>query len=138
METITLTGVLLRFLFALALVLATFNPTGVSYAHWLAKNFPQVTPLVVLAGLVLVAGWVVFVRATLRSLGAGGLILAALVAAALIWLFVSWGWIDLRNAGAMTWIGLVITSIVLAIGMSWSHVRRRLSGQADVDEIENR
>ncbi len=138
METITLTGILLRFLFALALVLATFNPTGFSYAHWLAKHFPQVTPLIALAGLVLVAGWVVFVRATLRSLGAGGLILAALVAGTLIWLFVSWGWIDLRNAGAMTWVGLVITSIVLAIGMSWSHVRRRLSGQADVDEIENR
>lgn len=138
METITFTGVLLRFLFALVLVLATFNPTGFSYAHWFTKHFPQITPVIVLVGLVLLAGWVVFVRATMRSLGAGGLILALLVAGALIWAFVSWGWIDLRNAGAMTWVGLVITSIVLAIGMSWSHVRRRLSGQADVDEIESR
>lgn len=138
METITVTGVLLRFVFALSLVLLTFNPSGFSYAHWFAEHFPQVTPLIVLAGLVLLGGWIVFVRATLRSLGAGGVILALLVAAALTWLFVSWGWIDLRNAGAMTWITLVITAIVLAIGMSWSHVRRRLSGQADVDEIESR
>jgi len=74
----------------------------------------------------------------MRSLGAGGVILALLVAGALIWLFVWWGWLELANAGALTWIALVITSIVLAIGMSWSHIRRRLSGQADVDEIETR
>jgi hypothetical protein len=138
METITFTGVLLRFGFALALVLLTFNPTGLSYAHWFAKHFPQITPLIVLAGLVLLGGWIVFVRATMRSLGAGGVVLALLVAAALIWLFVSWGWIELANAGALTWVTLVVTAIVLAIGMSWSHIRRRLSGQADVDEIESR
>lgn len=138
METITFTGVMLRFGFALALVLLTFNPTGFSYAHWFAKHFPQITPLIVLAGLVLLGGWIVFVRATMRSLGAGGVVLALLVAAALIWLFVSWGWIDLANAGALTWVTLVVTAIVLAIGLSWSHIRRRLSGQADVDEIESR
>ena len=138
METITFTGILLRFLFALVLVLITFNPTGFSYAHWFGRHFPQITPPIVLAGLVLLAGWIVFVRATMRSLGAGGVILALLVAGALIWLFVWWGWLELANAGALTWIALVITSIVLAIGMSWSHIRRRLSGQADVDEIETR
>lgn len=138
METITPTGVLLRFGFALLLVLVTFNPTGYSYAHWVSAHFPQITPLIVLSGLVLLAGWIVFVRATMRSLGVGGVMLAMLVAAALIWLFVSWGWINLAHSGAMTWIGLFITSIVLAIGMSWSHIRRRLSGQADVDEIESR
>lgn len=138
METITFTGVMLRFGFALALVLLTFNPTGFSYAHWFAKHFPQITPLIVLAGLVLLGGWIVFVRATMRSLGAGGVVLALLVAAALIWLFVSWGWIDLANAGALTWVTLVVTAIVLAVGLSWSHIRRRLSGQADVDEIESR
>ena len=90
-----------------------------------------------MAGLSL-GGWIVFVRATMRSLGAGGVVLSLLVAAALIWLFVSWGWIDLASAGALTWVTLVITAIVLAIGMSWSHIRRRLSGQADVDEIESR
>lgn len=138
METITFTGVMLRFGFALALVLLTFNPTGFSYAHWFAKHFPQITPIIVLAGLVLLGGWIVFVRATMRSLGAGGVVLALLVAAALIWLFVSWGWIDLANAGALTWVTLVVTAIVLAVGLSWSHIRRRLSGQADVDEIESR
>lgn len=137
METITVTGVLLRFGFALLLVLVTFNPTGVSYAHWFGKYFPHLTPFIVLAGLVLLAGWIVFVRATMRSLGVGGVVLALLVAVALIWLFASWGWINLASGGAITWIALVITAMVLATGMSWSHIRRRMSGQADVDEIES-
>jgi hypothetical protein len=31
---------------------------------------------------------------------------------------------------------LSVLAGVLAIGMSWSHVRRKLSGQYDTDEIE--
>lgn len=137
METLHLTGFLLRFAFALLLVLLTFNPSGFSYVHWLANALPDVTPLLALCGLVLAGGWIVYVRATMRSLGAGGVIFALLLAAALIWLLVSWGWLELANSGALTWISLVIASIVLAIGMSWSHLRRRMSGQADVDEIES-
>ncbi len=35
-----------------------------------------------------------------------------------------------------TWIGLVALATVLGIGLSWSHVRRYLSGQSDVDDVE--
>jgi hypothetical protein len=138
METITVTGVLLRFAFALLLVLVTFNPTGYSYAHWFGTYFPHLTPYIVLCGLVLLAGWIVFVRATMRSLGTGGVLLVLLVAGALIWLFVSLGWLTLASGTAMSWLAIVITALVLAIGISWSHIRRRLSGQADVDEIDSR
>lgn len=138
METLTFGGMMLRLLFAVLLVFATFNPSGFSYAHWLSKTFPHVTPLVVVAGLALIIGWVVFVRATLRSLGMLGLTLSALFFGALIWLVVSWGWLDLHNGSAVGWILLVITSLVLAAGMCWSHIRRRLSGQSDVDEVDTR
>jgi Family of unknown function (DUF6524) len=67
-----------------------------------------------------------------------GVVLAAAFFAALIWLFVSWGWISLSNTGALTWIALLLLSLVLAAGMSWSHIRRRLTGQADVDEVDAR
>jgi len=26
--------------------------------------------------------------------------------------------------------------VILAVGMSWSHIRRRLSGQADMDDVD--
>jgi hypothetical protein len=36
----------------------------------------------------------------------------------------------------MTWIGLIALSLVLGIGMTWSIIRRAISGQLDVDEID--
>lgn len=138
METFTFVGLLVRFLLALALVLITFNPSGYSYAHWFATGFPAVTPVKVVAGLGLLIAWIVFVRATLQSIGIVGVVLMGLFFAALIWLFVTWGWIDMANSGALTWIALILVSLVLTAGLSWAHIRRRLSGQATVDEIEER
>jgi hypothetical protein len=34
------------------------------------------------------------------------------------------------------WIGIFALSLVLGIGLSWSIVRRKLSGQADVDDVD--
>jgi hypothetical protein len=51
-------------------------------------------------------------------------------------MLVSWGWLDLHNTGALSWIILLIVSLVLTAGLSWAHIRRRLSGQATVDEVE--
>jgi len=31
---------------------------------------------------------------------------------------------------------LAVVAIVLAVGMSWSHVSRRLSGQIDTDDVD--
>jgi hypothetical protein len=34
------------------------------------------------------------------------------------------------------WLALFALSFVLGIGLSWSHVRRALSGQADMDDVD--
>jgi hypothetical protein len=139
METFTFGGLLVRFLLALALVLATFNPSGVSYMHWFLHEFPTITALKVVVGIGLLIAWIVFVRATMQSIGIVGVTLMAVFFAALIWLFVSWGWIDIAHSQrALAWVLLVIVSLILTAGLSWAHVRRRLSGQATVDEIEER
>jgi hypothetical protein len=65
-------------------------------------------------------------------------VLMAALFAAVVWMFVSWGWIDLANATAMTWVSLVVLGLILGIGMSWAIIRRDLTGQASVDEIEDR
>lgn len=137
-ESLGFSGVLLRFLFAALLVLATFNPTGYSYYHWVERDFPQVQALCVLAGVALLIGWVVFFTATLRSLGAVGVGLAAAFFAALVWVVVDFGWLRKDDTRAFVWIGLFVTAAILAAGMSWSHLRRRMSGQADVDEVDTR
>jgi hypothetical protein len=138
MERFTAKGFLLRWLFAFALVLLTFNPSGYSYYHWLVAGLPKVTPVVAVCGLLMLIGWIVFIGATLRSIGSIGIVLAAALFAALLWLLVSQGWLDLRNTRALVWIALVVLSLILAVGMSWSHVNRRLTGQTDVDTVDGR
>jgi len=136
METLGFVGFLLRLGMTLVLVFATYNPSGHSYVHWVARQVGSPTPALALAGLVLLIGWIVFLRATLRAIGWGGSLLVAAVLAALVWLVVSWGWLDPHNVNAMAWVLLAALSVVLAIGVSWSHLRRRLTGQTDVEEVD--
>ncbi len=133
---ITGTGFLLRLIAAAVLVFATYNPSGNSYYHWLSENISSPTPLLALAGILLLIGWTIYLRATGRSLGAFGLFLAAAFFGVLVWMTIDWGWISADSVEAMTWIFEVILCGVLAIGISWSHIRRRMTGQVDVDEVE--
>lgn len=136
-QGISWNGVALRIFFATLLVLATYNPTPWSYYDWVIYSFEQFNVLVVLAGVILLIGWTIYIRATIRSLGAIGLFLAFVFFGTLLWLIIDWGLISVENITAVTWIVLVIMSIVLGIGMSWSFVRRRMSGQVDVDDSDD-
>ena len=75
-------------------------------------------------------------RATFRSLGVLGLVLASAFFASFVWVFYDLGWLKTDNVSVMTWVVLVIVSLLLAIGMSWSHIRRRLTGQVDIDDVD--
>ena len=55
---------------------------------------------------------------------------------ALLWVLYDMGLLDLQNSSLNTWLGLLALSVVLGIGLSWSHVRRALSGQADMDDVD--
>lgn len=129
-------GFLTRFVFALTLVFASFNPSGYSYFHWAKNVLPAVEPVLAIAGIALVIGWVIFIRATLRSLGALGIALAIAFFGCIMWLIIDTGLVSADNTSAMLYIILILLSAVLATGMSWSHIRRRLSGQADIDDVD--
>ena len=128
----------LRFLAALALVFASYNPEGYSYFDWTLRQLPAFSALKAFAGVVLLIGWAVFIRASLRSLGIVGLTLALAFFATLIWLIVDAGLIPAHSVRAITYIALVITAGVLTTGLSWSHIRRRVSGQVDTDDVDDK
>lgn len=130
------TGLLLRFLVGLVLVFASYNPEEWSYWHWALANLPDFSALKAFVGVVLLIGWTIYLRATVRSLGPFGLILAVAFFGTLIWLLVDAGILPADSVRAVSYIVLVIISGVLAVGVSWSHLRRRITGQIDVDEIE--
>jgi len=130
-------GFLARWLFAVALVFGTYNPSGFSYISWAFTDGLQWEPTIALTGVALLIAWIVFLRATWLSLGWLGIGLGAALFACLIWLLVDVGLLSLDSTGALTWLVLLLLSLILATGMSWSHIRRRLTGQFDVDDIED-
>jgi len=129
-------GFVLRWLFAFLLLAATYNPTQWNLTRWVETSGSENLSIAVLCGLVLVIGYIIYVRATMRSIGLIGMILVLAVVGALLWVAFDMGWMSFENPTANTWVALVALSFVLGIGLSWSHVRRRLSGQADMDDVD--
>ncbi len=139
-SSFSLASFLLRWFVALVLVFATFNPTDYSYYRWVAGMDGGMDgdnlALKALAGVVLVILYVIYLRATWRSIGPIGMTLATAFLGALIWVTIDLGLLDLERPTIVTWVLLFALATILAIGISWSHVRRRVSGQADMDDID--
>jgi len=126
-------GVLVRLVAALALVLLTYNPTGHSFYHWAMRDFANLTALKAFSGALLLVGWVICIRAALTSLGPLGLVLSALVLGTLVWVLTDYGVLNPDRPSLLSWISLIIIGIILGIGLSWSLLRTRVTGQVEVD-----
>lgn len=143
-EGISARGFLGRLLVSLVLVYGTFNPEGFSFFHWAvspllaghAEAARANAPVKLLAALLLVGIWVFFVQTTRRSIGWKGALLVLAILATLVWALVDWKLLNPGSNRAIAHVVLVALAVVLALGMSWSHVSRKLSGQVDTDETD--
>ena len=131
-----------RVLGAILLVYATFNPTGYSFYHWalaplvgMGPSSGGSTALKFLAGVVLTIGWVVVLQATRRSIGVAGAMLALALCGGLVWLLIEQHVVSPTGSAAIAHIALVALGLVLGVGMSWSLLSRRLTGQVDTDQV---
>lgn len=129
-------GFLLRWMCAFALLALTFNPTEYNYVQWVRSYGSMNISIAVLAGLVLLIGYIIYLRSTLRSIGAFGMLLVLALVGAGLWVLYDLGVLRLDEPSFNIWLGLIALSFVLAIGLSWSIVRCALSGQADVDDVD--
>jgi Family of unknown function (DUF6524) len=136
MRNLSIGGVIGRFLASFILVIATYNPTGFSLVHWIARDFPHLGPLQLVVGIGLLGLWLFFLHATWRSLGTLGVALGVAFFAAMVWLFVSWGWFSLSNHNAVIWVVLFMMACLLTLGLCWALMRARISGQAVVEEVK--
>ena len=127
-------GFAVRWIFAFVLLAVTYNPTDINYVRWASGSFDSQLPLIVLGGLILFVAYIVYLSATLRSIGVFGMILILAIVAAVIWVLWDRGFINLENPTFNTWIAIVALSLVLAVGLHWSILWRRLSGQLEVDD----
>lgn len=131
------TGFFGRWMLALVLVLGTYNPTGFSFVGWAFGEGSEFGPPVLIVGLVLLIGWIFIVKTTFDAIGWLGVILGGGLFAAIIWWFIDMGLISMESTGVLTWLALVVLSLILAAGMSWSYFKRSLTGQINVDDVDD-
>lgn len=127
---------LYRFMAAIVVVFVSYNPEGYSYYHWALEDIETMSVVKAFVGVTLLIAWVVLLRATFGSLGLIGLLLALSFFGLGTWALVDFFNVDLKNLTVLSYLIEFVLSFVLSIGVSWSHVRRRVSGQVDTDEIE--
>lgn len=142
-KDLTWGGIAVRFLAALLLVYLTFNPTGLSWFHWTIKPMIEsptaalstLNPLKVLAGISLAACWWFFLQASQRSLGVVGAIFILALFATFFWALSYWHIFTPGSSAAIAHLTLVSVALILGLGLSWSSVKRRITGQVDTDVI---
>ena len=126
-------GIITRLAAALGVVLLTYNPAGYSFYHWALRDLAHITALKAFAGALLLVGWVICIRAAFVSLGRIGLVLSALVLGTLVWVLTDYDLLDPDRPSLLSWISLIAVGIILGIGLSWSLLRARVTGQVEVD-----
>lgn len=135
-------GIAARAVAALVLVFGTYNPEGISYFHWAIAPMRGGTPtagpasIKVLVGILLLGAWGVFINATRRSIGIAGALLIMALSGCVTWVLMDFGVVSASSSRGITHVVLFCTAMLLAVGMNWSHLQRRLSGQVDMDNTD--
>ncbi|WP_372992624.1 DUF6524 family protein [Sulfitobacter sp.] len=130
-------GFIIRWLCAFFLLAATFNPTDYNYLKWIQDYGHLNLSITVFFGLLLLIGYIVYLRATLRSIGGLGIVLVLAIVVASVWVLYDLEIIKLDDSHFNTWLALFALSFVLGVGLSWSIFRRAVTGQTDMDDVED-
>jgi hypothetical protein len=126
---------LVRWVLAMFIVFATYNASGYSYYHWITGISPGSWPLKSFAGVCLLTSYGIFAIAIWRSLGPVGVATSAASLTALVWTLVDYNLLDLNNPNAVATVVGTLFATILSFGVSWSHIRTRLSGQVDSKDV---
>jgi len=131
-------GVLIiRILIAAAVVFGTYNPSGKSVFHWI-KAQPNFTDawVILVAIVVLLLNFALMVAAW-KALGRLGTIVLLILFAALAYLALQEGLVQSGNLVSLQWLGLVLYSGFLGIGLAGAILWRRATGQIVTDEADD-
>ncbi len=128
---------LLRLLIAAIVVFATYNPTGTSIWHWVTGHPNPTDAWVVLLAIITILVNIALLIAAWKALGLIGTVIALIFFAALIYLSLQEGWATTGSADSLRWLGLILYSVFLGIGLSGAILWRRATGQIVTDEADD-
>jgi hypothetical protein len=125
---------LLRWIMTLLLVFSTYNPSGRSYYHWAMSNDAPLT-MVAVVGIGMLSAYVFLLRATWRSIKPIGALLGMIFLTLFNFMLVDIGFVTVSGDGVIVVMCLASIATLFAIGLSFSAIRARLSGQIDSDDV---
>lgn len=132
-DTFTFLGFVSRWLLAMFIVLATYNPSGYSYFHWIVEGSSEHWLGKTLVGFAIAIAYATFFLASRRSLGGFGMLVWGALFTAIEWFLVRF--FEPLTTETVVTMALIVVASVLGIGVSWSYVRVRLSGQIDTNDV---
>lgn len=127
-------NLLQRWLFAVFIVFATYNPSGMSFVHWTVSPNSNKT-VVAAVGVALLGIFIFLARSTWRSMKLIGITITATFFILFSVMLIDLGVISLASPEVLEVIALVVIASTLAVGLSFSAIRARLSGQVDSDDV---
>ena len=122
-----------RFLFSLALVFSTYNPTGYSFYHWITDLGAGLPAAKMIVALALAMIYYAVFRVVFAAFRRSGLIVAAL--AAVLFVLELTSLVATRRSSPawsfsfVQYVSLCAVAIVVSFGLSWSRLIERLTGQ---------
>jgi hypothetical protein len=126
---------LVRFLLSLALVFSTYNPTGYSFYHWVTDFGEGLLSVKAIVALALAMIYYAIFRVVFAAFRRSGLVVAGLAAVLFVGGLASvvvprrsqphWHF----NILVGQYVILCVVAIVIAVGVSWSHLIEQLTGQ---------
>ncbi|MBP2229276.1 DUF6524 family protein [Azospirillum agricola] len=131
---LTIPGYIVRLLAAMLVIFGTYNPSGYSYYHWLQVDFGD-WAFKLFVGLLLMVTIYLQANALWRSMRLVGSVSLTLVIVTAVWFASDLGLIDLSDGTELTLAIQIGLTALLGTGFSWSHIRYRLSGQVDSENI---
>lgn len=127
-----------RFLGALALVFFTYNPSGYSMfdvTKVVLGNMDLFETWMIFVVAIVGVGWFLYIKATLQSLGIAGTLLVIVLAGIALVSIADLGIIPIDDPVILAYSIEVLTAIILTLGMTWSSIWRRITGQVDVNDV---
>lgn len=131
---LTITGYFVRLLTTMLVIFGGYNPTGYSYYHWLESDTGE-WALKLFVGSILGVLLYVQLRAMWRSLRLIGIAILSSIIGSAIWVAVDLDLIRLVDTNERILVFQTAFAVLLGTGFCWSHIRYRLSGQLDSENI---
>ncbi len=118
-----------------ALALGTWNPTKHHFIGYISSADPLsgFKPFFI---LVMLALWIMAIKAILQSIKIYGALIAVAIIAAFVYGLAQIGWLDTGNWNTLGWVAVIGMGLIIFVGMNASIVWKKMTGVYTTDATD--